>query len=175
MRAFAALARPRRDFCHRWPTREGWYPLRPVQRLLVITAAFALVACKPVAAGGGSSAPMAEAYDKPSDFAGEWVGESNGVLGALKIRSLGPGRYYGQFAGDDGQTRFVCNMQQPLVAPVEDAEPLLGNLVRFTWQDGRGGRGDGWVLINPEDSALTGEIRVGNQGHAMDFVRVDEG
>ncbi len=146
-----------------------------MQRLLVITATVALAACKPVAVGPGASAPLAEAYDKASDFSGEWVGESNGVLGALKIRSLGPGRYYGQFAGDDGQTRFVCNMQQPLVAPVGGVDPLLGNLVRFTWQDGRGGRGDGWVLINPEDSALTGEIRVGNQGAAMDFVRVDEG
>ena len=143
--------------------------------MLVMTAAVVMTACKPVQSGGGSSAPMAEAYGDASDFAGEWVGESNGVLGALKIKALGPGRYYGQFAGDDGQTRFVVNMQQPLVSPVGGGDLLLGNLVRFTWQDGRGGRGDGWVLINPEDSALTGEIRVGSQGHAMDFVRVDEG
>ena len=143
--------------------------------LVVVMTTAVVAACKPVQTGGGSSAPMAEAYGEPSDFAGEWVGESNGVLGALKIKSLGPGRYYGQFAGDDGQTRFVINMQQPLVSPVGGGDLLLGNLVRFTWQDGRGGRGDGWVLINPEDSALTGEIRVGSQGHAMGFVRVDEG
>jgi len=143
--------------------------------LVLAAAVVGLGACKPVQAGGGASAPMAEAYEKPSDFAGEWVGESNGVLGALKIKALGPGRYYGQFAGDDGQTRFVINMQQPLVSPTGGGDTMLGNLVRFTWQDGRGGRGDGWVLINPEDSALTGEIRTGNQGSAMDFVRVDEG
>jgi len=147
-----------------------------VLAVLVVLAMMAgVAACKPVQTGGGTSAPMAESYDKPSDFAGEWVGESNGVLGALMIKSLGSGRYYGQFAGDDGQTRFVINMQQPLVTSVGGGDPLPGNLVRFTWQDGRGGRGDGWVLINPEDSALTGEIRVGSQGHAMDFVRVDEG
>jgi hypothetical protein len=134
-----------------------------------------LAACKPEAGAVDPSSPTAEAYDKPSDFAGEWVGESNAVLGGLKVKSLGVGRYYGQFVGDDGLTRFVINMQQPLVSALGGGEPLLGNLARFTWQDGRGGRGDGWVLINPEDSALTGEIRVGNTARAMDFVRVDEG
>ncbi len=132
------------------------------------------LACKPEQGTVDPSAPVAEVYDNPSDFAGEWVGESNTVLGTLKVRSLGAGRYYGQFAGDDGQTRFVINFQQVLVTPSVGV-PALGNLARFTWQDGRGGRGDGWVLINPEDSALTGEIRVGNAARAMDFVRVDEG
>ncbi len=145
---------------------------RPLATLVITMA---LAACKPVATGGGAAAPMAEAYDKPSNFAGEWVGESNGLLGALAIRALGVGRYYGQFTGDDGQTRFVLNIQQPLVSPVGGGELVPGNLVTFTWQDGRGGRGDGWVLINPEDSALTGEIRVGTQGSALEFVRVDEG
>lgn len=123
------------------------------------------------------SLPVAEAYTKGSDFAGEWVGESNTVLGALKVKPLGggadgPRRYYGQFTGDDGTTRFVINLQQSMVTV--GAVAIAGNLARFTWQDGRGGVGEGWVLINPEDSALTGEIRVGNAGRAMDFVRVDE-
>jgi len=144
----------------------------------VLWVAIAAMACRVGASGGADpSLPVAEAYAKASDFAGVWVGESNGVLGALKVKSLGSGdsgtRYYGQFLGDDGVTRFVINMQQPLVTV--GALGVAGNLARFTWQDGRGGQGDGWVLINPEDSALTGEIRVGNGGRAMDFVRVDDG
>jgi hypothetical protein len=144
----------------------------------VLWVAIAAMACRPETGTVDPSAPVAEAYAKPSDFAGEWVGESNAVLGSLKVKALGgggdgPRRYYGQFAGDDGTTRFVLNFQQPLVTV--GALGIAGNLARFTWQDGRGGSGDGWVLINPEDSALTGEIRVGNSGQAMDFVRVDEG
>ncbi len=117
--------------------------------------------------------PQAEAYENPSQFAGEWVGESNAVLGSLKINALGLGRYYGQFIGDDQLTRFVLNLQQPLAARVAGADEIPGNLATFTWQDGRGGKGDGWVLINPEDSALTGEIRIGSVGHTMGFVRID--
>lgn len=120
------------------------------------------------------STPQAEAYGRPSNFVGEWVGESNAALGALKVKGLGPGRYYGQFVGDDGITRLVLNMQQVMVAPEPGGAAIPGNLARFTWQDGRGGRGDGWVLINPEDSALTGEIRLGNVAQAMSFVRVDD-
>lgn len=137
--------------------------------------ALAVAGCTSDLPGRGSSTPMAESYDKPSDFAGEWVGESDGQLGTLTVRSLGVGRYYGQFVGDDGQARFVLNMQQPLVSSAAGGELLPGNLVQFGWQDGRGGRGDGWMLINPEDSALTGEIRVGSQGRGLEFVRVDEG
>ena len=144
-------------------------------RLLAITAALALTACKTAGERADPSVPTAEAYDNASDFAGEWVGESDAVLGDLKVKALGAGRYYGQFVGDDGQTRFVLNMQQLVVPPARGGDPIAGNLVRFTWQDGRGGRGDGWLLINPEDSALTGEIRVGTAASAMDFVRVDEG
>ncbi len=141
-----------------------------------MAAALVLGACKTAGAEAvDPSAPVAEAYGEPSNFAGEWVGESNAVLGALKIKALGPGRYYGQFTGDDGTTRFVINMQQVLVAPPRGGDLMPGNLVKFTWQDGRGSRGDGWVLINPEDSALTGEIRLGAGAQAMNFVRVDEG
>ena len=110
---------------------------------------------------------------------GQWalrkmVGESNGVLGKLQVRPLGPGRYYGKFASEDGMTRFVLNMQQPLVAIGRGDELLPGNLVQFTWQDGRGGRGKGWALINPEDSALAGEIRLGGGAGPWNFVRAEE-
>ena len=141
-----------------------------------MAAATALLACRLAAEGATDpSMPVAEAYERPSSFVGEWVGESNAALGALKVKSLGPGRYYGQFVGDDGTTRLVLNMKQAIVAPEKGGEAIPGNLVSFTWQDGRGGRGNGWVLINPEDSALTGEIQLGNAAQAMSFVRVDGG
>lgn len=145
-----------------------------VHRLL-FTAALVLAACKTTSGEPTDpTAPVAEAYDHGSDFAGAWVGESNGVLGLLEVRSLGPGRYYGKFTSDDNLTRFVVNMRQPLVAVREGAAaPLPGNLVQFTWQDGRGGKGQGWVLINPGDSALAGEIHAGGESGPWTFVRRD--
>jgi hypothetical protein len=122
-----------------------------------LTAALALAVCRP--ANGSTvdpSLPVAEAYDHGSDFAGAWVGESNGVLGVLEVRALGPGPDYGKFTSDDKGMRFVVNMQQPRVAAPSGDITLPGNLVQFSGQDGRGGRGEGWVLINPADTALTG-------------------
>jgi len=145
-----------------------------VHRLPIALAALALVACK--TASGGTvdpSHPVPEAYDRGSNFAGAWVGESNHVLGTLEVRSLGPGRYYGKFTSDDKLTKFVCNMKQPLVTLADNTSQLPGNLVEFTWQDGRGGQGAGWVLINPADSALAGEIQAGGESGPWTFVRRD--
>jgi hypothetical protein len=140
----------------------------------ILAAALALAVCKPVNRETvDPSLPVAEAYDHGSDFAGAWVGESNGVLGVLEVRALGPGRYYGKFTSDDKLTKFVVNMQQPLVAARSGDTTLPGNLVQFTWQDGRGGKGNGWVLINPGDSALNGEIRAGGEAGPWTFVRRD--
>lgn len=139
-----------------------------VPRPRFVLAALALVACKPATGETvDPSVPTAEVYDHGSDFAGAWVGESNGVLGTLEVRSLGPGRYYGKFTSDDKLTRFVVNMQQALLAQVP------ANLVQFTWQDGRGGKGAGWVLINPGDTALAGEIHAGGESGQWTFVRRD--
>ena len=137
----------------------------------------ALVAGCDRGGGGGEaidvSAPAAEVYPEgASDFSGEWVGESAGVFGTLKITRLAADRYYGQFVSDDGLVRFVCNLRQVRATPGGGGEMTPGNLAVFTWQDGRGGRGDGWVLINREDSALSGEIRYGGLA-AWDFVRVE--
>lgn len=118
--------------------------------------------------------PTAEVYPEgPSNFAGEWVGESAGVFGTLAIERLEGDRYAAQFVGDDGLTRFTCEMRQMLATPPNGGEVSPSNLAVFTWYDGRGGRGSGWVLINREDSALSGEIRFSGPG-AWDFVRVDE-
>jgi hypothetical protein len=144
----------------------------PRLHLVVAAAALTLAVCEPARGETTDpSLPDAEVYDHGSDFAGAWVGESNGILGTLEVRSLGPGRYYGKFTSDDRLTRFVVNMQQPLV-PVRTGDLRLpGNLVQFTWQDGRGGKGKGWVLINPADSALAGEIHAGGESGPWTFVR----
>lgn len=119
------------------------------------------------------SAPAVEVYaEGPSDFSGEWVGESAGEFGTLKIQRLARDRYYATFTSDDGLTRFVCNLRQMTATPPSGGEVVPGNLAVFSWQDGRGGRGQGWVLINRDDSALSGEIRQGGLG-AWDFVRTD--
>ena len=53
----------------------------------ILVAALALAVCKPVSGGTvDPTLPVAEAYDHGSDFAGAWVGESNGILGLLEVR-----------------------------------------------------------------------------------------
>jgi hypothetical protein len=119
------------------------------------------------------TAPQAEVYPEgPSDFSGMWVGESAGVFGTLTIDRLAADRYYAKFVSEDGLTRYVCNMRQVTATPAAGGAMSPGNLGVFSWQDGRGGRGQGWVLINRESSALSGEIRYGGLA-AWDFVRTD--
>lgn len=149
----------------------------PRMARLVVALLLALAGgCERSGAGGEAvdiSAPRPEVYPEgASDFTGEWVGESAGVFGTLSVQRLANDRYYGRFTSEDGLTRFVCNLRQDKATPEAGGEMQPGNLVRFTWQDGRGGRGDGWMLINRENSALSGEIRFGGLG-TWDFVRTD--
>lgn len=129
-------------------------------------------------AGGlasGPPLPEAEAYAAPSDFAGVWVGEIGGILGTLRVDPLGSGRYYGLYEADGEPVRYVLKMEQAM-APDADAEPRPANRVSFTWQDGRGALGHGWLLINREDTALTGEFGYGDShagGGSWAFVRIE--
>ena len=100
--------------------------------------------------------PPVAGYDAPIQFTGEWLGEFAEITGTLTIKKLDEGRYYGLFSGDREPVQYVLNMDQSRTAA--DAGSVFGNRVLFTWQDGRGGRGGGWVLINREDTALTGEF-----------------
>ncbi len=126
---------------------------------MVASAAAALVTAVDI------TAPRPEVYPEgASDFTGEWVGESAGIFGTLSIQRLASDRYYGRFTSEDGLTRFVINLRQDRATRRSPGAMEPGNLVRFTWQDGRGGRGEGWVLINRENSALSGEIRYGGLG-----------
>lgn len=129
---------------------------------------------RPIQEPNDSTPPPAEVYPEgPSNFAGEWVGESAGVFGTLAIERQNGDRYSGQFVSDDGLTRFNCDFRQVLATPASGGEATPSNLAVFVWYDGRGGRGNGWVLINRDDSALSGEIRFSGPG-AWDFVRIDE-
>jgi len=119
-----------------------------------------------------ASIPPAEAYDAPSDFAGVWHGEADGSVGTLTISPLGSGRHRGLYEGEDIEIEYVLLLEQDMVEVGEDS--MAGNRSTFTWQDGRGGRGEGWLLINREDSALSGAF--GEQGRIdrpWTFIRVE--
>jgi hypothetical protein len=96
--------------------------------------------------------PPADVYGVPVSFVGEWLGEVGGVEGTLRVSELGRARFYGQFRADDGAIQYSFKMEQRL----ENDQPT--NLVELSWQDGRGDLGLGWLLINREDSALTGSL-----------------
>ncbi|MEX1363470.1 MAG: hypothetical protein AB1Z98_10110 [Nannocystaceae bacterium] len=117
--------------------------------------------------------PPAEAYDSPSDFSGIWVGEADGTVGTLEISPLGgSNRYRGYFEGDDVKLEYVLLLEQTEVG--DAGHVMAGNRTTFTWQDGRGGRGDGWMLINREDSALTGSFGAqGMMDRELTFIRVE--
>ena len=133
--------------------------------------------CVGFAACGPSSSslvvPAAEAYEQASEFPGRWRGESDDTLGFLEIEALGGGRYYGRFTSDDTLTKYVANMTQETV--LRDDASVPANLLRFTWQDGRGGVGSGWLMIDEGSRALTGELGYGGSRRtaALAFVRDD--
>ncbi len=119
-----------------------------------------------------TSVPPAEAYDVASDFTGQWRGEIDGEVGLLEIKSLGQGRYRGLYEGQNVRIEYVLLLEQDLV-PTGQSE-LPGNRAVFTWQDGHGGRGDGWLLINRADTALTGVSgERGTPEHQWTFIRAE--
>jgi hypothetical protein len=124
---------------------------------------------------GQSSQPPAEVYAMPSNFEGEWMGEAAASSGLLLISSLGEGRYRGVYRAEDQPMQLVLSIEQ-IMLPVTNGRLQPSNLVSFTWQDGRGGRGRGWLLINREDSALMGTFGRGeddsNNGE-WTFIRLE--
>jgi hypothetical protein len=154
------------------PPRRTTVP-SPVPRTLAAWALLLLLA--PACKDDGTqpaSMPPAEAYETPSSFAGEWLGEVEGQVGTLTITPLGAGRYRGRYEGEDVEIDYVLLLEQDLVPVGSDTIP--GNRAVFTWQDGRGGRGEGWLLVNREDSALTGAF--GERGlleRPWTFIRVE--
>ena len=133
------------------------------------------------AAGGcdhsnsGPAHPAPEAYEHPSDFGGAWRGEVDGIAGQLRIDHLGHGRYYANFRGATRPERYILSLTQ-LRAAMGEGETSPSNVCSFTWQDGRGAVGSGWLLINREDTTITGTFGRGGSMSGMGvwtFVRAD--
>lgn len=143
-------------------TMRPWRVLRVAARLgglVVLTGA--LVGCARTATRVEPIYPEATVYDRDPQFIGEWVGEVGGVWGILTLGELEPHRYFGSFTADDGSVEYVLMLEQSLVRDDRGAE-APSNRVTFTWQDGLGGRGRGWLLVNREDTALTGSYGYDN-------------
>ncbi len=110
------------------------------------------------ARGDASGAvPPTDVYSDPVSFVGEWLGEVEGLMGTLRIDELEPRHYRGLFRAEREPTQYVLSMER-VRAPGPGETLVPTNQVLFTWQDGRGSRGAGWLLINREDTALTGEF-----------------
>lgn len=105
--------------------------------------------------------PPAEVYVPPAQVHGQWRGEVGGVEGTLRVDDLAGNHYRGMFVASGISRRYVLNMEQ-VGAPGPDGLVAPSNLVRFRWQDGRGDRGEGWLLVNREGSALTGSFGRGD-------------
>ncbi len=133
-------------------------------RLLPLAGFAAVVGC--LGANSEPPHPPPEAYEVPSDFSGGWRGEVDGIAGTLRIERLGEGRYYANFRGKDRPERYILSMTQKR-ADLGSGATALANVCTFTWQDGRGAVGSGWLLINREDTALTGTYGRGGSMSGM--------
>lgn len=104
--------------------------------------------------------PPATAYEIEPEFTGAWFGEVGGLPGTFEIGELSTGRYFGSFVAEDGDTEYVLLLEQSNVANDLGID-VPSNRALFAWQDGLGGRGKGWLLINRQASALTGAFGYG--------------
>ncbi|MEE9383660.1 MAG: hypothetical protein V3V08_09630 [Nannocystaceae bacterium] len=106
------------------------------------------------------------AFERDPQFAGEWVGQVGQVWGVLTLGELEPHRLFGSFVADDGSAEYVLLLEQTLLQS-ETGGRTPSNRVTFTWQDGLGARGRGWLLINREDTALTGSFGYDSGAHGV--------
>ena len=110
--------------------------------------------------GGMSNYPPASVYEIEPEFAGEWVGDVDGLAGTLHMGRLDERSFFGSFVTHDQSTEYTLLIEHTYVTTDEGVE-VPSNRVTFTWQDGLGSRGKGWLLINREDTALTGSFGYG--------------
>lgn len=120
--------------------------------------------------------PPAEVYEQPVAVQGEWRGEVAGLPGTLDLTPLGRDRYRGVFEARTRALLYVLNVVH-VRAPGKDGAPTPSNLLRFDWQDGRGDRGAGWLLVNEDGSMITGSFGrgEGNTEGAGQWTMVREG
>jgi hypothetical protein len=119
--------------------------------------------CRGVGGGGGSQGseyPTARVYDMEPEFAGEWRGDVDGFQGILKIGELDDRSFFGSFVTSDGSVEYTLLLEHTYV-DIDEGGEVPSNRAVFTWQDGLGSRGKGWLLINLEDTALTGSFGYG--------------
>lgn len=150
----------------------------PRQMLCTVSVSFArtpvwaapllafVLACPLSPGGSGTSGalqanyPPASVYEVDPIFAGQWTGDVDGLPGTLTIGELDERSYFGSFVTDDRATEYTLLLEHTYVETEEGGE-APSNRTIFTWQDGLGSRGKGWLLINREDTALTGSFGYG--------------
>ncbi len=136
-------------------------------------------ACRPEGQSQAPSLdyPAAMAFELEPDFTGEWYGEIAGRPGTMLLGELNVGQLYGSFESDDSEVELVLLLDQ-IVLDLGTGGSAQANRSDFTWQDGRGSRGIGWLMINREDTAITGDYgygqRITGEG-GWSFIRVDDG
>jgi hypothetical protein len=108
----------------------------------------------------GSNYPPASIYEIDPEFVGEWVGDVDGISGILEIGELDDRTFFGSFQAADHASEYTLLLEHSY-AKTEQGEEAPSNRTIFTWQDGLGSRGKGWLLINREDTALTGSFGFG--------------
>jgi hypothetical protein len=159
----------------RQPARRSESGRRP--RLSLIALLACLLAC-PVTPGGGEGSlqtnyPPASVYEVDPLFTGEWSGDVDGLPGTLTIGELDERSFFGSFVTSDRSTEYTLLLEHTYVETPEGGE-APSNRTIFTWQDGLGSRGKGWLLINREDTALTGSFGYGTATEGLgqwSFVR----
>lgn len=125
-----------------------------------------LLAC-PITTGSGTTGgslqanyPPASVYEVDPVFAGEWVGDVDGLPGTLTIGELDERSFFGSFVTADRSTEYTLLLEHTYVETEEGGE-APSNRTIFTWQDGLGSRGKGWLLIDSEDMGLSGSFGYG--------------
>lgn len=158
--------------CRRFFSEVGCRMPRLMRRALSV--ALLCTACRPHGAAA-EVYPPPDVYDTPATFVGEWLGEVDATMGTLRISELEPLRYRGVFRSDDKAMFLVLSLDHVEVT-VAPQETMHSNQARFTWQDGRGGRGHGYLIVGREDTSLTGQYGLGEDvdgSGEWTFIRVE--
>ena len=122
-----------------------------------------------------SAYPPASVYEIDPEFSGEWTGDVDGLRGTLTIGSLDDRSFFGSFVTKDQSVEYTLLLEHTYIENDEDGE-VASNRTTFTWQDGLGSRGKGWLLIDQRDMALTGSFGFGVATTGLgewSFIRVE--